>query len=115
MWPRPGPATLDLVVRGMRLHIHHQKGAVMDPLAPTRETKESITVTPNEITYQRRLRVLEHAQASGNVSETCRVFGISRTRFSAWRGKAEAYGLEALMPKHRWPPQLPNATPTWLV
>src|SRR5256714_15247323 len=72
----------------MRLHIHHQKGAVMDPLAPTRETKESITVTPNEIIYQRRLRVLEHAQASGNVSETCRVFGISRTRFYEWRGQA---------------------------
>jgi transposase InsO family protein len=99
----------------MRLHIHHQKGAVMDPLAPTRETKESITVTPNEIIYQRRLRVLEHAQASGNVAETCRVFGISRTRFYEWRGKVEAYGLEALMPKHRRPPQLPNATPTWLV
>src|SRR5256714_13588692 len=78
---------LELVVRGMRLHIHHQKGAVMDPLAPTRETKESITVTPNEIIYQRRLRVLEHAQASGNVSETCRVFGISRTRFYEWRGE----------------------------
>src|SRR2546423_6044361 len=96
----------------MRLHIHHQKGAVMDPLAPTRETKESITVTPNEIIYQRRLRVLEHAQATGNVSETCRVFGISRTRFYEWRAKAQAYGLEALMPQARGPPHLPPTTPT---
>src|SRR2546423_11385313 len=95
----------------MRLHIHHQKGAVMDPLAPTRETKESITVTPNEIIYQRRLRVLEHAQASSNVAETCRVFGISRTRFYEWRGQAAASGLEGLMPKHRRPPPPPPPPP----
>ena len=38
-------------------------------------------MTPGEIIYQRRLRVLEHAAASGNVSETCRLFGVSRKSF----------------------------------
>lgn len=72
-------------------------------------------MTPAEIIYHRRLRVLKHAEASGNVAETCRTFGISRTRFYEWRNRAERYGVEALMPKTRRAPQLPNATPTWLV
>lgn len=72
-------------------------------------------MTPDEIIYHRRLRVLEHAERSGNVSETCRVFGISRTRFYQWRNRARQYGVAALMPKGRRRPQLPNATPTWLV
>ena len=38
-------------------------------------------MTPAEIIYQRRIAVLEHAQRTGNVAETFRVFGISRTRY----------------------------------
>ncbi len=73
---------------------------------------EPITVTRDQIIYQRRVRVLEHAAETGNVALTCRTFGISRTRFYEWRSIAERYGLEALMPKARRRPQLPNATPT---
>jgi transposase InsO family protein len=72
-------------------------------------------VTPTEIIYQRRVRVLEHAQMTGNVAATCRTFGISRTRFYEWRNRAERYGLASLMPKDRRPPQMPSATPTWVV
>jgi hypothetical protein len=87
----------------------------MDPLVPTKVPEEPITVTPAEIIYHRRVRVLEHAAETGNVSATCRTFGVSRTRFYEWRKVAEAYGLEALMPKDRRAPQMPNATPTWVV
>lgn len=69
-------------------------------------------MTRDQIIYQRRVRVLEHAAETGNVAETCRTFGISRKTFYAWRNVAERYGLEALMPKARRRPQLPNATPT---
>ena len=72
-------------------------------------------MTPAEIIYHRRVRVLKHAEETGNVSETCRVFGVSRTRFYEWRQLAQQYGLDALMPKERRTPQLPNATPTWIV
>ena len=58
-------------------------------------------MTPAEIIYHRRVRVLAHAKQSGNVAATCRTFGISRTRFYEWRNVAELYGLEALMPKAR--------------
>lgn len=72
-------------------------------------------MTPTEIIYHRRLRVLEHAAKTGNVAETCRVFGISRKTFYEWKAMAERYGLEALVPKARRRPQLPNATPTHVV
>jgi transposase InsO family protein len=72
-------------------------------------------VTRDEIIYQRRLRVLEHAAKTGNVSETCRVFGVSRTRFYEWQEVARSYGIDALMPKARRQPQMPNATPTHVV
>jgi transposase InsO family protein len=97
------------------LHIHHLTGAVMDPVVPSTDPEEPITVTPTEIIYHRRLRVLDHARRTGNVAETCRVFGISRKTYYEWRTLAERCGVEALMPKERRSPQLPNATPTWVV
>ena len=77
--------------------------------------KEPITVTPAEIIYQRRVRLLDLARETGNVAEACRNFGVSRTRYYEWKSLAERYGLEALMPKARRTPQLPNATPTHVV
>jgi transposase InsO family protein len=99
----------------MRLQVPHLVGPVMDPVAPSTETEEPITVTPTEIIYRRRVRVLEHAAETGNVSRTCRTFGISRKTFYEWKSLAERYGLESLMPKRRRVPQMPNATPTWVV
>ena len=72
-------------------------------------------MTPAEIIYQRRVRLLDLARETGNVTEACRNFGVSRTRFYEWKSLAERYGLEALMPKARRTPQLPNATPTHVV
>lgn len=43
------------------------------------------------------------------------MFGISRKTFFEWRSLAERYGVEALVPKQRRGPQLPNATPTWVM
>jgi len=34
---------------------------------------------------QRKLRVLEHADKIGDVSKTCRYFGIGRATFYRWR------------------------------
>jgi hypothetical protein len=58
-------------------------------------------VTPTEIIYHRRVRLLELADELGNVSLACRQLGISRTRFYEWRKMADIYGIEALMPKDR--------------
>jgi transposase InsO family protein len=72
-------------------------------------------MTPAEIIFHRRVAVLEHAQKTGNVAETCRVFGISRTRYYQWKNVADRYGLDALVPKARRTPQMPDATPTHVV
>ena len=72
-------------------------------------------MTHTEIIYQRRVRLLDLARETGIVAEACRNLGVSRTRFYEWKSLAERYGLEALMPKARRTPQLPNATPTHVV
>src|SRR5262249_14681629 len=77
--------------------------------------KEPITVTPAEIIYQRRLAVLEHAERTKDVTATCRIFGISRTRYYEWKKVADRYGLAALLPKGRRSPQMPGTTPTHVV
>jgi transposase InsO family protein len=87
----------------------------MDPVVPSTERQGAITVTPAEIIAHRRRQLLELADRLGNVSEACRQMGISRTRYYQWRRLADRYGLEALTPKGRRRPQLPNATPTHVV
>lgn len=72
-------------------------------------------MTPTEIIYHRRVRLLALADELGNISAACRQMGISRTRYYEWRKIVATYGLEALMPKDRRTPQLPNATPTHVV
>jgi transposase InsO family protein len=88
----------------------------MDPVFLPQSTKDTITMTtPTDIIFARRVRLLELADELGNVSLACRQMGISRTRYYQWRRLADAYGLEALMPKHRRRPQQPNETPTHIV
>ena len=38
-------------------------------------------MTDDQREIRRRLRVLEHAESSGDVSKTCRYFGIGRASF----------------------------------
>jgi len=76
---------LDLPGHELRLQVHRVVATAMDPFVPTKEPKESITVTPAEIIYQRRVRVMEHA-AKTSVSEACRLFGVSRTTYYRWEG-----------------------------
>jgi transposase InsO family protein len=99
----------------MRLHIHHEVGSGDGLFGSYQRDKEPITVTPAEIIYQRRIAVLDHAARTGNVAETCRIFGISRTRYYQWKNVADRYGLDALVPKGRRTPQMPEATPTHVV
>jgi transposase InsO family protein len=66
-------------------------------------------VTHEDIVYDRRVRLIEHAARIGNVSEACRVFGVSRKTYYEWVNKAEQYGLSALLPRERRTPHQPNA------
>lgn len=66
-------------------------------------------MTHEDIVYDRRVRVIEHAAKIGNISEACRVFGVSRKSYYEWIAKAEQYGLSALLPRDRRTPHQPNA------
>jgi transposase len=94
----------------MRLQVPPLVGRVVDPLVPTKEPQEPTTVTPAEIIYHRRVQALDRAGQT-SVTEACRTFGISRTTYYRWAGRAQRSGLAALLPKSRRPPVMPTATP----
>jgi transposase-like protein len=51
-----------------------------------------------------RLRMLQHAQRiSGNVSQTCRFFGVSRALFYIWKERYEKRGVAGLRDLPRRP------------
>lgn len=66
-------------------------------------------MTHEDIVYDRRVRLIEYAAKIGNVSEACRVFGVSRNTYYEWLRKAERYGLSALLPRERRKAHMPNA------
>jgi transposase len=101
---------LALADHGMRLQVPLLVGPVVDPLVPTKDPQEFTTVTPAEIIYHRRVRVLDRAGQT-SVTEACRTFGVSRTTYYRWAGRAQRSGLAALLPKGRRPPVMPTATP----
>src|SRR5437867_11182176 len=53
-----------------------------------------------------RLKVMKRAEETGNVSEACRQFGISRTLFYRWRRRYLNYATTGLVPRpsrpQRW-------------
>jgi transposase InsO family protein len=58
-----------------------------------------------------RLAVIRHAQeVTGNVSMTCRYFGITRQAFYKWLRRYEELGLEGLRDRSRKPHVIPHAT-----
>jgi transposase len=65
---------------------------------------------------KRRLAILQHAEeVTGNVSRTCRYYGISRQCFYRWQRRYEAEGLEVLRDRSSRPHFSPLATHTDIV
>jgi len=46
---------------------------------------------------RRKLRILRHAEQTGNVPKTCRHFGISREMFYRWKRSHGRYGEDGLI------------------
>jgi transposase len=65
---------------------------------------------------KRRLAILRHAgEVTGNVSLTCRYYGISRQCFYTWRRRYDGHGLDGLRDRSHRPQVSPNATRTEVV
>lgn len=62
-----------------------------------------------------RSRFLEHAKRIGNVSATCRHFGISRQKFYKWKRRFDELGAAGLADRPRTPKHSPNAKPRAVV
>ena len=69
------------------------------------------SVTDDQREIRRKLRVLAHAEASGNVSRTCRYFGVGRATFYRWRTAYRAKGETGLAYGRSIPHNHPNKTP----
>jgi transposase InsO family protein len=65
---------------------------------------------------KRRLAILRHAEEiTGNVSLTCRYYGISRQCFYTWKRRYDAEGLDGLRDRSRRPHVSPGVTRTEVV
>ena len=58
-------------------------------------------MTLDDSVHGMRLRVMQRAQALGNVSAVCRELGISRTLFYRWRKRFERYGIDGVHPRRQ--------------
>lgn len=64
---------------------------------------------------QQRLEMLEAVSRYGlTVSETCRVYGVSRDTFYYWRRRYDAGGLDALADRSTVPLRSPGQIPQWV-
>ena len=68
-------------------------------------------MTSDQREIRRKLRILEHAEATGKVSKTCRYFGIGRASFYRWRHAYRLHGEPGLANKRSVPHNHPNKTP----
>ena len=62
-------------------------------------------MTNDQREIRRKLRVLEYADSIGDVSKTCRYFGVGRASFYRWRDAYQKYGEAGLsrgLPPERW-------------
>lgn len=61
-----------------------------------------------EFNSHTKYRILQHGLKGKNISETCKLFGISRTSFYNWREDYEKYGMAGLEKRKRRKPRMPN-------
>ena len=68
-------------------------------------------MTKDQREIQRKLRILRHAEETGQVARTCRYFGISRSSFYRWRQAYADHGESGLINAPPIPKRHANRTP----
>lgn len=68
-------------------------------------------MTLDDVIHRQRVRLFALARELGNVTEACRIMGVHRSTFYRWRRHVLAWGLEALRPRERRRPRMPNQLP----
>jgi transposase len=67
-------------------------------------------VTNHDVLYGYRLQLFDLA-ARTTVANACRVFGVHRSTYYAWKQQVDRSGLGMLRPRERRRPAMPNQTP----
>ena len=69
------------------------------------------SIAEDQQEIRRKLRILDHAAASGDVSKTFRYVGIGRANLYRWRHAVAHHGEVGLANKRSVPHNHPNRTP----
>jgi transposase len=72
-------------------------------------------MTKEEHDIQRKLKVLRHAEKTGQVARTCRYFGVGRSSFYRWKAAYEQRGEAGLVNAKPIPKNPANQTPPEIV
>src|SRR5450631_911646 len=72
-------------------------------------------MTDQERDVQRKLKVLRHAEQTGNIAKTCRYFGIGRDGFYRWKTEYQQRGEAGLVNAKSIPKNPANETPPKIV
>src|SRR5215207_7784019 len=67
-------------------------------------------MTQDDVLFGYRQQLFAEA-ARTSVAEACRRFGVHRSTYYAWKRQVDRHGLEALRPRERRPPKMPNQLP----
>jgi hypothetical protein len=100
-----------------------------EPLKPIPDTRVILSVQRRRIGIKNQaceqiqarkvkatLRMLQHAQPiNGNVSQTCRLFGVSRALFCIWKEHYEKHGIAGLRDLSRRPHKIRFRIPPEIV
>jgi transposase InsO family protein len=68
-------------------------------------------LTTDDVIHRFRLRLFALAAELGNVRAACRQMGVHHSTYYRWANRAETWGLEALRPRERRRPRMPNQIP----
>ena len=68
-------------------------------------------MTHDDVLHRFRVRLFGLADELGNVRAACRILGVHHSTYYRWRRPVLRWGLDALRPRERRPPQMPNRTP----
>ncbi|MPZ22005.1 MAG: helix-turn-helix domain-containing protein [Dehalococcoidia bacterium] len=70
-------------------------------------------MSDDDVLHRFRVALFAHAGQVG-VAQACREFGVHRSTYYRWRQKVQQWGLDALRPRERRKPRMPNKTPPWI-
>ena len=67
-------------------------------------------MTKDDVLFGYRLQLFDLVGRT-SVSHACRVFGVHRSTYYAWKRQVDRHGLEMLRPRERRRPLMPNQLP----